>query len=193
MSDIKVKLLDHYDLSEENRTRRDQALALLKEEFPNTHKDTNAGFFEWFIVAEDIESQMVVGVVTAQRYLPKRTIISDVVVADNQRGKLVLYKMWSHLFSVLKEEGYAGCMGYTEKSNRSLVKSFERIAHSGPSHQDMYCMFGLITQLKINCEQRILEYDMIKKLRDNKVKEGEKGEECEKSNDDWYTLYNNWY
>ena len=54
-------------------------------------------------------------------------------------------------------------------------------------------MFSGVQQLKSNCEQRILEYTMVKKLREKKVKEEQNKGQCEKSNDDWYALHDDWY
>lgn len=192
IDNIKVKLLDYYDLSDENVKRKDQALALLEEEFPETHKDTNAGFFEWFVVAEDIKSQTVIGVITAQRYLPRKAVVTDIVVNTTRRGRLVGYKLWEVLCTALLDEGYKSLIGYTELSNKSPLNSFKRIASNGPSSQKMIAVFGDLDVMKANCKQRLMEYDMVKKSRENRVKEDQSNTITEKSNGDWYELYHGW-
>ena len=187
-SDIKVKLLDPLDQSDSNIHTRDQALALLKEEFPHTHESTDASFFEWLVVAEDIESQIVLGVITAQRYLPTKAVVTDIVVKKERRGRLIGYKLWECLCSTLMKAGYHALIGYTELSNKSPLNSFKRIASNGPSSQKMIAVFGDLSIMESNCKLRILEYDMVRKSRENRIKEEQKDTQHRKSNgdSDWY-------
>tara|TARA_R100000458_G_scaffold51382_1_gene52170 strand:- start:1062 stop:1640 length:579 start_codon:yes stop_codon:yes gene_type:complete len=186
VDNIKVKLLDYSDLSDNNIKRKDQALALLKEEFPETHKDTSAEFFEWFVIAEDIKSQTVVGVITAQKYLPRKAVVTDIVVDTTRRGRLVGYKLWEVLCTTLLDEGYKSLIGYTELSNKSPLNSFKRIASNGPSSQKMIAIFGDLDVMKANCEQRLLEYNMVKRVREKRIKKEQKDTPTKKSNADWY-------
>ena len=133
-----------------------QALALLQDEFPDEHKTTSIEYFEWFVVAE-YEGE-VIGIITVQKYLPKKPILTDCVVVEKYRGYMVLFVMYECVLTHLKEEGYECLIGYTEMNNRGTVKTFMR---TGTGKQPMYAIAGGVDNMLKITKQKLQQMAMI--------------------------------
>ena len=101
-----------------------QAHNLLSNEFPD-HEHTNLTFYEFLLIAKHEES--VVGMVTANRYLPNKALLCDIVVAPEYRSKAIGIKLLKYMGQKVKSEGYDYLMGFTSKKNRQAINTYKRV------------------------------------------------------------------
>ena len=117
--DIEVKDLNWFKQEES-----DQAKTLLAQEFED-HRDTNLSFYEFLLIAK--KSNEVIGIITAQRYLPKKAILCDIVVAPEYRSKGVAIKLLKEMGIKLQKRGYEYLLGYTHPKNTEALKTYKRV------------------------------------------------------------------
>ena len=116
--DVKV----HRILSGETYT---QAWETMYEEFPD-HKDTDLlNQYEWILVAT--KKSNVVGVITANKYIPKKAILCDIVVKKEYRSKGVGIKLLKEMGILLRDQGYTHLLGFTPKKNVEALKTYKRV------------------------------------------------------------------
>lgn len=126
-------LTQEYDLAKE----------LLEQEFPD-HKDTNLHFYDYFFVAKiwEGDTEVVVGLVTANKYLPKRIIICDIVVHPDYRSQAIALKLLNTLSQKVKSDGYEYITGFTSTKNRKALNTYKKL---GGSQEEM-----IVTTAKLN-------------------------------------------
>ena len=102
-----------------------QAWEVLSEEFPD-HRDTNIlQQYEWIQIAK--KSNDVVGLVTANKYIPKKALLCDIVVKKEYRSKGVGIKLLKGLGVQLLEEGFTHLLGFTPKKNKEALNTYKRV------------------------------------------------------------------
>ena len=68
-----------------------QAWETMVEEFPD-HRDTNLLLqYEWILIAK--KDNQVLGVITANKYLPKKALLCDIVVKKEYRSRGIGMKL----------------------------------------------------------------------------------------------------
>ena len=117
--DIVVKELNWFKQEESDQTKN-----LLAQEFVD-HQDTNLSFYEFLLIAK--KSNEVIGVITAQKYLPKKAILCDIVVTPEYRSKGVAIKLLKEMGIKLQKRGYDYLMGITGKDNVEALKTYKRV------------------------------------------------------------------
>ena len=112
----------HRILSGETYT---QAWETMYEEFPD-HKDTDLlNQYEWILVAT--KKSNVIGVITANKYIPKKAILCDIVVKPEYRSHGVAIKLLKHMGMLLRNQGYTHLLGFTPKKNTEALNTYKRV------------------------------------------------------------------
>jgi len=117
---------DEVDVTEISSTEEyAQAHELMVEEFPD-HKDTDLlTQYEWIFIAK--KSNDIIGVVTANKYIPKKALLCDIVVDMGYRSKGVGIKLLKGLGVQLMKEGYTHMLGFTPKKNKEALNTYKRV------------------------------------------------------------------
>ena len=112
-------------VSSEEEEDYTQAWETMVEEFPD-HKDTDLlTQYEWVFIAK--KSKDVVGVITANKYLPKKALLCDIVVKKEYRSKGIGIKLLKGLGVQLMKEGYTHMLGFTPKKNKEALNTYKRV------------------------------------------------------------------
>ena len=112
----------HRILSGETYT---QAWETMYEEFPD-HKETDLlNQYEWILVAT--KKSNVIGVITANKYIPKKAILCDIVVKPEHRSHGVAIKLLKHMGMLLRDQGYTHLLGFTPKKNVEALNTYKRV------------------------------------------------------------------
>ena len=102
-----------------------QAWETMYEEFPD-HRDTDlTKEYEWILVAT--KKSNVVGVITANKYIPKKALLCDIVVKPEYRSQGVAIKLLKHMGMLLQEQGYTHLLGFTPKKNVEALNTYKRV------------------------------------------------------------------
>ena len=102
-----------------------QAWSILSEEFPD-HEDTYLlQEYEWILVAT--KKSNVIGVVTANKYIPKKALLCDVVIKKEYRSQGVGIILLKDLAVRLKQQGYTHVIGFTPKKNKEALNTYKRV------------------------------------------------------------------
>jgi ribosomal protein S18 acetylase RimI-like enzyme len=102
-----------------------QAWETMYEEFPD-HKDTDLlNQYEWILVAT--KKSNVIGVITANKYIPKKAILCDIVVKPEYRSYGVAIKLLKHMGMLLRDQGYTHLLGFTPKKNTEALNTYKRV------------------------------------------------------------------
>lgn len=102
----------------------DDTLTLMVEEFPD-HKDTALTFYEFLLIAKFGEE--IVGMITANRYLPNKALLCDIVVHPEHRSQAIGIKLLKCMGQKVKLNGYDYLMGFTPKKNRQALNTYKRV------------------------------------------------------------------
>jgi ribosomal protein S18 acetylase RimI-like enzyme len=108
----------------ESWTEDEDALSLLVEEFPD-HKDTSLVFYEFILIAKFGEK--VVGMITANRYLPNKALLCDIVVHPEHRSQAIGIKLLKCMGQKVKLRGYDYLMGFTPLKNKQAINTYKRV------------------------------------------------------------------
>ena len=101
-----------------------QAHNLLSNEFTD-HKHTNLNFYEFLLIAKHGEE--IVGMVTANRYLPNKALLCDIVVTPEYRSRGIGVKLLKYMGQKVKSQGYDYLMGFTPKKNTQALSTYKRV------------------------------------------------------------------
>jgi ribosomal protein S18 acetylase RimI-like enzyme len=102
-----------------------QAWCVMYEEFPD-HRDTDLiQEYKWILIAT--KKSKVVGVITANKYIPKKALLCDIVVKPEYRSQGVAIKLLKHMGMLLQEQGYTHLLGFTPKKNREALNTYKRV------------------------------------------------------------------
>jgi len=102
---------------------RQEALKLLLEEFPE-HSCTDIRFYKWVFVAW--HNDRMVGLVTANKFLPDTAILCDIAVKKEYRSKGVGMKLIGALLEALEIDEYTYLTGMTPIANRAALRTYQR-------------------------------------------------------------------
>lgn len=104
----------------------------LAEHFPD-HKNTFVDLvYAFHFVAFDLDK--VIGVITAQRYLPKKAILCDIAVDEEHRGTGIAIRLLERLSVELEKFNITHLIGITDPDNRAALSTYRRCHVK----QDMY-------------------------------------------------------
>jgi len=102
-----------------------QAWNIMYEEFPD-HRDTDLiQEYEWILVAT--KKSNVIGVITANKYIPKKALLCDIVVKPQYRSQGVGVKLLKHMGMLLRDQGYTHLLGFTPKKNVEALNTYKRV------------------------------------------------------------------
>lgn len=102
----------------------DEAFKLLISEL-DAHEDTALTFYEFLLIAK--KSNEVIGLITANRYLPKKAILCDIVVKHQYRSQGVAIKLLKDMGLWVRDNGYQYLLGFTPKKNRAALRTYRRM------------------------------------------------------------------
>ena len=144
-----------------------QAWETMVEEFPD-HKDTNLiKQYEWILIAK--KSNTVLGVITANKYLPKKALLCDIVVKKEYRSKGIGIKLLKHMGMHIREQGYTHILGFTPNKSKDALNTYKRV------HTKQEEMIVTTSELNISIPH-IEQMEMVLRAREsrkkNNIKEG---------------------
>ena len=144
-----------------------QAWETMVEEFPD-HKDTNLiKQYEWILIAK--KSNEVLGVITANKYLPKKALLCDIVVKKEMRSKGIGIKLLKHMGMHIREQGYTHLLGFTPKKSKDALNTYKRV------HTKQEEMIVTTSELNVSIPH-IEQMEMVLRAREsrkkNNIKEG---------------------
>ena len=138
-----------------------QAWETMYEEFPD-HKDTDLlNQYEWILVAT--KKSNVIGVITANKYIPKKAILCDIVVKPEYRSHGVAIKLLKHMGMLLRDQGYTHLLGFTPKKNTEALNTYKRV------HTKQEEMIVTTSELDVSIPH-IEQMEMVLQARQNRRK-----------------------
>ena len=116
---------DEVEIGKVEKENAKQTLEVLAEEFPD-HKDTDLSKeYEWILIAK--KSNIILGVITANKYIPKKALLCDIVVRREYRSKDIGIKLLKHMGTLLKSQGYTHLLGFTPKKSSDALRTYRRV------------------------------------------------------------------
>jgi len=101
-----------------------QAYEVMVNEFPD-HKETHLiDQYEWILIGK--ESDKVLGVITANKYIPKKALLCDIVVKEEYRSKGVGIILLKGMSMHLRERGFTHMLGFTPKKSKNALNTYKR-------------------------------------------------------------------
>tara|TARA_R110000822_G_C15016787_1_gene462635 strand:- start:7 stop:498 length:492 start_codon:yes stop_codon:yes gene_type:complete len=102
-----------------------EAHELLSNEFPD-HKETDLlDQYEWILIAK--ESNNVLGVITANKYIPYKALLCDITVKEEYRSRGIGIKLLKEMGVHLREQGYTHLLGFTPKKSKDALNTYKRV------------------------------------------------------------------
>jgi len=102
-----------------------QAWEVMVEEFPD-HRDTDLLHeYEWILIAK--KSNIVLGVITANKYIPYKALLCDIVVKKKHRSKGIGIKLLKEMGIHIREQGYTHLLGFTPKKSKDALNTYKRV------------------------------------------------------------------
>ena len=142
-----------------------QTWEVLVEEFPD-HKDTNIiRQYEWILIAK--KSNKVIGVITANKYIPKKALLCDIVVDKKYRSKGIGIKLLKEMGCYLRMRGYTHLLGFTPKKNKEALNTYKRV------HTKQEEMIVTTSELEISIPH-IEQMEMVLRAREERKKNNKK-------------------
>ena len=152
--DVQVKKINSSD-------EYQQAWTLMVEEFPD-HRDTNLiAEYEWILIAK--KSNDVLGVITANKYIPYKALLCDIVVKKKYRSKGIGIKLLKEMGIHIREYGYTHLLGFTPKKSKDALNTYKRV------HTKQEEMIVTTSELNISIPH-IEQMEMILKARESRKK-----------------------
>tara|TARA_R110000787_G_scaffold183842_1_gene295706 strand:- start:559 stop:1050 length:492 start_codon:yes stop_codon:yes gene_type:complete len=138
-----------------------QAHKVMVEEFPD-HKDTDLlNEYAWILIAK--KSKDVLGVITANKYIPKKALLCDIVVKKKYRSKGIGIKLLKEMGIHIREYGYTHLLGFTPKKSKDALNTYKRV------HTKQEEMIVTTSELNISIPH-IEQMEMILKARESRKK-----------------------
>ena len=101
-----------------------QAWETMVEEFPD-HRDTNLlQQYEWILIAK--KDNQVLGVITANKYLPKKALLCDIVVKKEYRSRGIGMKLLKGMSENLRNFNFTHLVGFTPKKSKDALNTYKR-------------------------------------------------------------------
>ena len=144
-----------------------QTWETMVEEFPD-HKDTNlVKQYKWILIAK--KDNQVLGVITANKYIPKKALLCDIVVKKEYRSKGIGIKLLKHMGMHIREQGYTHLLGFTPKKSKDALNTYKRV------HTKQEEMIITTSELNVSIPH-IEQMEMVLRAREsrrkNNIKEG---------------------
>ena len=144
-----------------------QAWETMVEEFPD-HRDTNLlQQYEWILIAK--KDNQVLGVITANKYIPKKALLCDIVVKKDTRSKGIGIKLLKHMGMHIREQGYTHLLGFTPKKSKDALNTYKRV------HTKQEEMIITTSELNVSIPH-IEQMEMVLRARESRrkknIKEG---------------------
>lgn len=135
----------------------EDAVKLMKEAFPN-HPIKTLDYYKWVVVTTKKSNGEVLGVITANPFLPTQAIILDVAVKEEYRSKGIILELMNKLGDKLLLDGIVTVLGITEENNRAALKTYKRFSaeqtHKILSECNIRKGKALLNQLKDSIKYR---------------------------------------
>ena len=152
---------DEVEIGKVEKENAKQTLEVLAEEFPD-HKDTDLSKeYEWILIAK--KSNIILGVITANKYIPKKALLCDIVVRREYRSKGIGIKLLKHMGILLESQGYTHLLGFTPKKSRDALRTYKRV------HTKQEEMIVTTSELNISIPH-IEQMEMILQARETRRK-----------------------
>tara|TARA_R110002110_G_scaffold47510_2_gene142591 strand:+ start:854 stop:1342 length:489 start_codon:yes stop_codon:yes gene_type:complete len=151
---VKVKEINSPDEYE-------QAHEVLSNQFPD-HKETDlTDQYEWLLIA--IEEDKVLGVITANKYIPFKALLCDITVKEEYRSKGIGIKLLKEMGVHLREQGYTHLLGFTPKKSKDALNTYKRV------HTKQEEMIVTTSELNISIPH-IEQMEMVLRAREERNK-----------------------
>lgn len=108
----------------ETKSEYDQTFNLLTSELDG-HEDTDLTFYEFMLIAK--KSNEIIGLITANRYLPNKAMLCDIVVKHQYRSQAVAIKLLKEMGFLVRDNGYQYLLGFTPKKNEAALRTYKRL------------------------------------------------------------------
>jgi len=138
-----------------------QTWEVLVEEFPD-HKDTNIlKEYAWILIAK--KSNKVIGTITANKYIPKKALLCDIVVTKKYRSKGIGIKLLKEMGIYLRMRGYTHLLGFTPKKSKAALNTYKRV------HTKQEEMIVTTSELEVSIPH-IEQMEMVLRAREERNK-----------------------
>ena len=117
---------DDYEIRELTIEHEREAFNVLREEFPDHDVPWILKEYEWILIALDKKSK-VVGLVTLNRYIPRKAILCDIAVDKRHRNNGVGVQLLKAAGILLQSKGYTHLLGMTSKKNTEALRTYKRV------------------------------------------------------------------
>ena len=155
LSDVQVKEIT-------TSTEYEDSVMLLANEFLD-HTKTDLTYYEYIVIAK--KQGEVIGIVTANKYLPHKVLISDIVIAPEHRGQAVAVKLLNYLTQKVKSHGYKYITGITPHKNKAALNMYKKL---GGKQEEMIVTTALLDDTIAIMNQK----EQMLLARENRGKEG---------------------
>ena len=119
---------DQYSVRELTFEHENQANNVLREEFPDHDIPWILKEYEWIVIAIAKKSNQVVGVATANKYIPRKAILCDIAVDKKHRSYGVGIQLLKALGEILLDKGYTHLLGFTPKKCTEALSTYKRVS-----------------------------------------------------------------
>ena len=119
---------DDYEVRELTIEHETEAYNVLREEFPDHDIPWILKEYEWIVIAITKESNQVVGVATANKYIPRKALLCDIAVDKKHRSYGVGIQLLKALGEILLDKGYTHLLGFTPKNCKEALSTYRRVA-----------------------------------------------------------------
>ncbi len=117
---------DDYEIRELTIEHEREAFNVLREEFPDHDRPWILNEYKWITIA--LYKETVVGVATANNYIPRKALLCDIAVDKKHRSSGVGIKLLKALGEILLDEGYTHLLGFTPKNCTEALKTYKRVS-----------------------------------------------------------------
>ena len=118
---------DEYEVRELTIEHETEAYNVLREEFPDHDVPWILNEYEWILIATTKKSNQVVGLVTLNKYIPRKAILCDIAVDPNHRNNGVGVQLLKAAGEMLLDKGYTHLLGMTSKKNTEALRTYKRV------------------------------------------------------------------
>ena len=116
---------DEYEIGELTIEHEAEAFNVLREEFPDHDVPWILKEYEWILIAK--KSNQVVGLVTLNKYIPRKAILCDIAVDKKHRHNGVGVQLLKAAGILLQSKGYTHLLGITSKKNTEALRTYKRV------------------------------------------------------------------
>ena len=119
---------DEYEVRELTIEHEQEAFNVLREEFPDHDTPWILNEYEWILIAITKKSNQVVGVVTLNKYIPRKALLCDIAVEKEHRSQGVAVKLLLAVGELLHNKGYTHLIGFTPLKCTEALKTYKRLS-----------------------------------------------------------------